>query len=183
MSYSKVLSQESTCTGKVSLRSLPSRAYHFDSRDDVKPLVNRVPGNVHQGFESRYQAERAYILAFAMGCVRVLPARGAPVVGLPPAAAPTPAAIMDVFASVAGDFLGAEWHVVFKGKRPGIYPAWYVCFIQSKFPTNIYFATQRNFAASQTSGVSLSLYQKYPTRRDAQAAFDDATANGRTAIL
>jgi len=35
-----------------------------------------------------------------------------------------PEATMTAFAASAEDFLGAEWHVVFKGRRPGVYPAW-----------------------------------------------------------
>jgi hypothetical protein len=31
---------------------------------------------------------------------------------------------MEAFRTVNDSFLGAEWHVVFKGKRPGVYPAW-----------------------------------------------------------
>jgi hypothetical protein len=87
--------------------------------------VNRVPGNVHQGFTRRYEAERAYIVAFALGAIRTLPPRGG-ITGQPAPlpAAPTPEAIMQAFSESADDFLGAEWHVVFKGKMPGVYPAW-----------------------------------------------------------
>jgi hypothetical protein len=86
--------------------------------------VNRVPGNVHQGFSERYEAERAYVVAFALGALRTLPSRqniGQPA---PAPASPTPEAVMEAFAAASDNFLGAEWHVVFKGKRPGIYPAW-----------------------------------------------------------
>lgn len=82
-----------------------------------------VPENIYQGFETRRQAERAYVIAFAMGALRVLPLRGASQRILAPAM-PTPDAAMVAFASASDDFLGAEWHVVFKGKRPGVYPAW-----------------------------------------------------------
>jgi hypothetical protein len=92
-------------------------------REDVKPLVNGVPGNIHPGFDHRREAERAYIVAYALGAVRVLQARNA---GwhVPAPAIPTPEAVMVAFGSVSADFLGVEWHVVFKGKRPGVYPAW-----------------------------------------------------------
>ena len=63
------------------------------------------------------------MLAHAMGAVRTLPRRGSAAVG-PSPAAPTPQAIMDAFASMPDDFLGADWYVVYKGKRPGLYPAW-----------------------------------------------------------
>lgn len=98
----------------------------------MKPLVNRIPHNCHQGFATRLQAERAYLLAFAMGCVRVRTAdhtRG------PAMAAPTPAAVMRAFADIPEDYLGAEWHVVFKGRCPGVYPAWY-SFTYSIEPTS-----------------------------------------------
>ena len=32
-----------------------------------------VPGNIHKGFDYRIQAERAYVVAFAMGALHVLP--------------------------------------------------------------------------------------------------------------
>jgi len=35
---------------------------------------------------------------------------------------------MHALASAEEIFLGAEWHVVFKGKHPGVYPAWYGIF-------------------------------------------------------
>ena len=38
-------------------------------------------------------------------------------------ATPMPDVLMDAFALALDDFLGAEWHVVFRGKRPGVYPA------------------------------------------------------------
>lgn len=78
---------------------------------------------MHNGFNSRRDAERAYILAYAIGGVRAIPRkRGQGQPRIP--AAPMPETIMDAFAAAPEDFLGAEWHVVYKGKRPGIYPAW-----------------------------------------------------------
>lgn len=92
-------------------------------RNIVKPLVEHIPGNIHKGFERRYEAERAYVLAFAMGGLWTLPRRGAVECG-PPPASPTPQEVMDAFAAVPDDFLGAEWYVVYKGRRPGLYPSW-----------------------------------------------------------
>lgn len=110
--------------------------HNLVSRDDVKPLVNRIPHNCHQGFESRYEAERAYVLAFAMGCVRI---RTADCNANPSPAAPIPRALVDAFELVSDDFLGAEWHVVFKGRQPGVYPAWYIVsvFIRASIPANV----------------------------------------------
>jgi len=104
--------------------SLTSLASYLLVREEVKPLVNRVPGNIHQGFDTRREAERAYVVAYALGAVRVLPSQGdAGQRALSPAI-PVPDAIMNAFASSSDTFLGAEWHVVFKGLRPGVYPAW-----------------------------------------------------------
>jgi len=83
-----------------------------------------VPGNIHQGFDHRREAERAYVVAFALGALSILPARRDAIQLAPAPAIPTPEAIMAAFASASDDFLRAEWHVVFKGKRPGVYPAW-----------------------------------------------------------
>ena len=93
------------------------------SRREVDSLVTSVPHNVHKGFVSRIEAERAYVLAYAMGALRTLPRRGSTALG-PPPATPTPQEVMDAFASLSDDFLGAEWYVVYKGKRPGLYPTW-----------------------------------------------------------
>lgn len=98
----------------------------ISSRPEAKALVDGVPGNIHQGFESRYEAECAYVVAFALGALCILQPRSAR--GQQPAAPapaiPMPEALMVAFASSSEDFLGAEWHVIFKGKRPGVYPAW-----------------------------------------------------------
>jgi hypothetical protein len=77
---------------------------------------------VHVGFETRLAAEKAYVLAYALGCVRILPRHCG---DHPPAAAlPVPEAVVRELSSAPDDFISAEWYVVFKGKRPGIYPAW-----------------------------------------------------------
>lgn len=41
----------------------------------------------------------------------------------------------------------------------------------------------RNFAASQTKGVSSAIYKKYSSRAAARAAFDLARERGETAVL
>jgi hypothetical protein len=71
----------------------------------------------------RLEAERAYVLAYAMGALRTLPRRGSTTLG-PAPATPTPQEIIDAFASLSHDYLGAEWYVVYKGKWPGMYPTW-----------------------------------------------------------
>ncbi|KZP20364.1 hypothetical protein FIBSPDRAFT_954731 [Athelia psychrophila] len=139
----------------------PSLVFPSDlssTRAAAKAQVTDVPRCVHKGFKTRVEAETAYIMAYAMGLVRSLPRRGDRTA--PPApSAPTPAAILEAFRAVDEQFLGPDWHVVFKGRSPGVYPAW-------------------NFVASQTQGVSNSVYQKYPSRLDAQRAFEAATEAG-----
>jgi hypothetical protein len=93
-------------------------------REEVKPLVNRVPGNIHQGFDTQCKAERAYVIAYTLGAVHVLPLQGDVGQRALSLALPVPYTIMNAFASSSDTFLGAEWHIVFKGLRPGVYPAW-----------------------------------------------------------
>jgi len=157
------------------------RHLHIFLRPECKAQVNRVPYNVYQGFNSRLAAERAYVVAFALGAVRVLPGRGSST--RPAPAAPAPDAVMCAFASADEYFLGAEWHVVFKGKRPGVYPAWYGV---SSFAYHIESNTlylDRNFAATQVTGVRLSLYNKYATKAEAIAAFQAAERAGHVEYL
>lgn len=94
------------------------------SRKETEPLVSGVPGNVHDSFQSRIQAERSYLLAYAMDCVRTLPPRNGTSLYTAVPAIPTPDAIMERFAQAPADYMGAEWHIVFQGRRPGVYPAW-----------------------------------------------------------
>ena len=89
----------------------------------MEPLVKGIPGNIHQGFDHRHEAERAYIVAIALGAVHILPRRG-DTSQTPTSAIPTPDTVMNAFANTSDEFLGAKWHVVFKGLRPGVYPAW-----------------------------------------------------------
>jgi hypothetical protein len=92
------------------------------SRNDVDPLVTGIPGNVHESFETRLEAECAYVLAYALGSVRVLQCCGE--VNTDPAAAgPIPEDIMNAWAAAEADFLGNSWHVVFKGKHTGLFPS------------------------------------------------------------
>jgi hypothetical protein len=87
-------------------------------REEVAPLILGVSGNRQEGYNSRLKAERAYALSYAIGAVHTVNPRGAPT-------APMPPALMNAFEETDGDYLGADWHVVFKGRTPGMYPAWY----------------------------------------------------------
>lgn len=72
-------------------------------------------------------------MAYSIGAVRVLSAHRSEGRATAPAA-PMPPVIMEAFEDADERFLEADWHVVFKGKTPGVYPAWYVykirCFIE-----------------------------------------------------
>lgn len=89
-------------------------------REEAEVQVKGIPGNIYQGFDSRLQAEQAYVVAYALGALRALPRRDVAL----PQALPIPETVMTAFEASSANFLGAEWHVVFKGRRPGIYPAW-----------------------------------------------------------
>jgi viroplasmin and RNaseH domain-containing protein len=41
----------------------------------------------------------------------------------------------------------------------------------------------RNFAATQTKGVSCSIYKKYPTKDEAEVAYREAERDGFVEIL
>jgi hypothetical protein len=66
----------------------------------------------------------AYVLAYALGEVCVLKHPDDPTPGSPAAAAPMPDEIITAWREVGDEFLGSEWHVVFKGKRMGLFPSW-----------------------------------------------------------
>lgn len=89
---------------------------------DVEPLVS-VRGKIFEGYQSRLQAERAWLLGNMLGAVRQLDAAGT---ALATPAAPYTDDTMHLFLDLPDDYLGTEWHVVSKGKHPGVYPCWYV---------------------------------------------------------
>ena len=94
------------------------------SRDEVKPLVKGVSGNIHQGFFSHHKAKHTYIITFTMGALHCLLARHNMDQQAPASITPMPDVLIDAFASALDNFLGAEWHVIFRGKRSEVYPAW-----------------------------------------------------------
>ncbi|KAF8503806.1 hypothetical protein F5888DRAFT_1631681 [Russula emetica] len=116
------LQHQRRCEAYVVFEGLAFRIY--SSWVEVEPLVKGIPGNIHQGFRHHRKAEHAYVLAFAMGALRTLLARHDMDQQVPASAMPMSEAVMAAFALAADNFLGAEWYVVFKGKRPGVYPAW-----------------------------------------------------------
>lgn len=82
-----------------------------------------LSGSIFEGFSTRIQAERAWLLGNSLGAVRQLDAAG--VARATPAAPYTEEAML-LFLGLSDDYLGTAWYVVSKGKRPGIYPCWYV---------------------------------------------------------
>ena len=77
-----------------------------------------VLGNIHESFMSWYDVERAYTLAYALGAMCCL---GQQSHILP---APPPAGFLAALTTVGNDFLGNKWHIVYKGRQPGVYPSW-----------------------------------------------------------
>ncbi|KZP06671.1 hypothetical protein FIBSPDRAFT_966228, partial [Athelia psychrophila] len=86
----------------------------------VKGLVNKVSHNIYKGYKTRLQAERAWVLANALGSVRILNGEGdaiaAPSSAIPPL-------VLGALGEVPEEFLDATWYVVVKGRTPGVYPA------------------------------------------------------------
>lgn len=121
MSSSRGWLLEFMIPGELIAMSLFRRKTQVCKREEVAPLILGVSGNRQEGYNSRLKAERAYALSYAIGAVRTVNPCGAP--GAP--AAPMPPALMNAFEETDDDYLGADWHVVFKGRTPGVYPAWY----------------------------------------------------------
>lgn len=133
-------------------------------------MVNGVPHNIYEGFWNRYDAEVAYVLAYALGTVRVLPNRAGQALQTH-VAQPTPEAFMTALERVDDEFLGMRWHVVFKGKRPGVYPSWYVQPEHFGMETQNSLFCCRLFSANQTLNVPNAVQQSYDTRAQARAAY------------
>jgi hypothetical protein len=127
MSFSKAYGLAYLILGELFLFSSVSAAHYLIfPREEVRPLVTRIPGNVHSSFTTRREAERAYALAYALGSVRVLQHPNDPTPSAPAPAAAMPMDVMRAWEQASDNFLGAEWHVVFKGKCTGIFPSWQV---------------------------------------------------------
>ncbi|KAF7985448.1 hypothetical protein HWV62_5191 [Athelia sp. TMB] len=95
----------------------------FDTWEEVEALTRRVSNSIHKGFPTRFAAEQAYRLAHALNHVRTI--RPAGVIGPPPPPfVPLPPRVYDALSRASDQYLGAEWHVVFRGRTPGVYPAW-----------------------------------------------------------
>jgi len=102
--------------------SISAARYLIFPREEVKPSVTRIPGNVHSSFTTRREAERAY----ALGSVCILLHPNDPTPGAPTPAVAMPIDVMRAWEQVSDNFLGAEWHVVFKGRHMGVFPSWQV---------------------------------------------------------
>jgi Caulimovirus viroplasmin len=90
-------------------------------RDECKAQVSGVSQNCYEGYDDRKSAETAYVVTYALGGVRIVPGLGS---ASQPASQPIEDAARIALASMPADFLGMEWHVVYKGRTPGIYPGW-----------------------------------------------------------
>jgi len=91
-------------------------------RAQCKAQVYRIPHNVYQGFRTRVEAERAYVLAFAMDSLRILPRREASADTGPAPGGPTPEALMQAFAMASDDFLGPNGMSCSKASALGSIP-------------------------------------------------------------
>ena len=118
MWYAKALSQASIQHGEC---FSPRSKYvaHQHHRDEVEPLVSGVSSSIHENVLSWYEAEHAYTLAYALGAVHQIGHNQLLV-----SAAPPPTAFVRALDTVNDDFLGTEWHIVYKGKQLGVYLSW-----------------------------------------------------------
>lgn len=115
-----------------------------------------------------------------MGAVRALPPQSAGEDYQAPAV-PLLTNLLAKFAELPVEYFGAEWYVVFQGRLPGVYPTWYVS-IYSPFVYHLMILA-RNIAATQVTGVSCALYQKYADKEEAYTAFHNARLDGRVKHL
>lgn len=129
MSSLLALSLASTKNGMSLFSSLCDCQLKVPHRPFVKGLVNKVSHNIYKGYKTRLQAERAWVLANALGSVRILNGEGdaiaAPSSAIPPL-------VLGALGEVPEEFLDATWYVVVKGRTPGVYPAWCVLRLEHK---------------------------------------------------
>ena len=136
-----------------------------------------VSCNNFKGFKSRREAKRCYVLAGALGSLYIR-SRDPSVPRI--LARPISEAVLHAFGAADDDFLGADWHVVTKGKRPGVYPAWLVLKLR---PVIVFDVFLRNFAATQTIGVPGAKFNKYLSKLEAMEAFEKARHEGLVTTL
>lgn len=91
-------------------------------RREVEQHIN-ICGKIFEGYSTRLQAEHAWLVGNTVGAVHQLDAA---CTALATPAAPYPEDVMHFFLGLPDDYLGTEWHVLSKGKHPGVYPCWYV---------------------------------------------------------
>lgn len=93
-------------------------------------LVKGVPRASYKGFVTLDEAQGAFVIAYTLGFVEAIPARGSVDFGLRPATAslvttnPSQNEILATLSGTSRTFLGTTWYAVFKGIRPGVYPSW-----------------------------------------------------------
>lgn len=105
------------------------------SRNEVKPLTDKVSGALYKGFNSRQEAECAYIVSYGLGIVQVISGSFSESLSSESESStptsivrtrPTENELLNALQCASSTFLGVEWYAVFKGVHPGVYPTWYV---------------------------------------------------------
>ena len=114
MSFLKAYGLVYLIVGEFFLFSVSAAHYLIFPREEVRPLVTRILGNVHSSFATHREAECAYALAYALGSVCVLQHPNNPTPDAPTPAAAMPMDVMRAWEQASDNFLGAEWHVVSK---------------------------------------------------------------------
>lgn len=89
----------------------------------AKDQVDSVKNNNYKGYPSRLQAERAWVLAHALGTApRVLDRDGRVLNRVD--ARSIPSLAVEPLKEFPDEHLDPDWYVVTKGRTPGVYPAW-----------------------------------------------------------
>ncbi|KAF7971007.1 hypothetical protein HWV62_22271 [Athelia sp. TMB] len=145
----------------------PEGAAVIEGWDDLKVFVLRTSQSNYKGYDNVAQAQAAYMIGYNLGLVEIV-ANGNPVAAVAPRSVvpqhPSPEELYRALEQAADTFLGREWVVVFRGVRPGVYPSW-------------------NFVSDLVSGVSTSVYEKFDTRAEAEAQWQEARRAGRVRTL
>ncbi|KAF7965446.1 hypothetical protein HWV62_43503 [Athelia sp. TMB] len=155
--------------------STPRAANDLEGWDDLKPFVDRVSCPNVKGYDTVAEAQAAYMIGYSLGLVKAVD--DAVNAGRPEPVSlvvrnPTHEQIYDALERSAPNFLGREWSVVFRGVRPGIYPS---CDAKAHL--------RRNFVSGIVSGISTAVYEKFSTREEAEARWEEALRAGTVETL
>ncbi|KAJ7665822.1 hypothetical protein DFH06DRAFT_1127026 [Mycena polygramma] len=142
----------------------PYRHWH-----EVQPLINRVPGNIQQGYHSYEAAEAAHEYARVRGWTRVAtggPPSAPPTVSVIPRL-PTPHIDSDGINPLHRDDDGPEqgiWYIVYAGITPGIYQSSLECLLN-------------------TVGIPGAVHNSCNSKDVAEFRFNEAVAGGRIRFI